>query len=177
MRFLFLALILVAGIGAAACGGDDDNATSTPTTAHSATATATTAATATIGGSPAGDSPFVVSVHLQDYAVVPSPKSGSAGDYEFQISNSGPSTHQFVAVKTDTLAKDLPTNSDGSVSEDDPSLTPIDKVEAIPKNGTGQFDASLEPGHYAFFCNIVEQGGGGAIAHYVQGMRTDFTVQ
>lgn len=171
MRFLMILSVAIAVVLFAACGGDD-NKTSTPTAAGSATV----AATATVDGSIAPAAPFVVSVRLKDYEIVPNPDSGPAGtsNYEFQISNTGPSAHEFVVAKTDLAADKLPTDSDGAVVEGDVEL--IGEVEAIEAGGAQKLTASLAAGHYVFFCNIVEQGGGRAIAHYTQGMHKDFTV-
>ena len=164
----------------AACGDDNDDG-GRQFDAAPASATVTVkptpgGPTATLGGSPAGESPFVVKVRLKDYEIVPNPDAGPAGDYEFQISNTGPSVHEFVVVKTDLAADNLPTDSDGAVVEGG-ALQAIGEVEDVLVGTPQTFTASLDAGHYVFFCNIVEQGGGGAIAHYVQGMRRDFTVQ
>lgn len=178
MRFLIILLVAAGAAFFAACG-DDDNKTATPTAAGSATETTAASATLfTVGGSPAGPAPFVVSVRLKDYEIVPNPDSGPAGssEYEFQISNTGPSVHEFVVVKTDLAADDLPTDSDGAVEEGG-DLEAIGEVEDIAADGQETFTASLDPGHYVLFCNIVEEGGGGTIAHYTQGMHRDFTVQ
>ncbi len=129
MRYLLLILVASAAVTLAACGGDD-NATSSPTRAQTATATATE----TASPSP-GVEPTVVNVRLQDYSIVPNPTSGPAGDFQFDITNAGPSVHEFVLVKTDLQANALPTNSDGSVNEGDPALTP-DRQD--PKRPAGQ---------------------------------------
>jgi hypothetical protein len=115
-------------------------------------------------------------VRLKDYEVIPVPDSGPTGPSEFQISNTGPSTHEFVVVKTDLAADKLPTDSDGAVLEGG-DLEAIGEVEDVLVGTPQKLTATLDAGHYVFFCNIVEQGGGGAIAHYTQGMRRDFTVE
>jgi len=160
MRFLIILSLAFAAVLLAACG-DDDDTTSTPTAARTSTAAGT---------------PIVVDVGLKDYEVIPSPDSGAAGDYEFQVSNTGPSVHEFVVVKTDLAADDLPTDADGAVEEGG-ALEAIGEIEDIAVNSPQTFTASLDAGHYVLFCNIVEEAGGGKVAHYVQGMRTEFAVE
>lgn len=161
MRFFIILSFAFTAVLLAACGDDDDN-TSTPTAARTSTAAGT---------------PIVVDVGLNDYEVVPDPDSGpAAGDYEFQVTNTGPSVHEFVVVKTDLAADNLPTDSEGAVVEGG-ALEAIGEIEDIAVGSPQTFTASLDAGHYVLFCNIVEQGGGGAVAHYVQGMHKDFTVQ
>lgn len=160
MRFLIILSLAVAGVMLAACG-DDDTTTSTPATA------ATTAAAGT---------PIVIDVELKDYEVIPDPDSGAGGDYEFEITNTGPSVHEFVVVKTDLAADALPTGADGSVEEGG-ALTAIGEIEDIAVDSSQTFTASLDAGHYVLFCNIVEEGADGTIVHYTQGMHIDFTVE
>lgn len=160
MRFLMTLSVAMGAAVFAACG-DDDNTTSTPTAARIST---------TAG------MPFIVKVGLKDYELVPNPDSGSSGDYEFQVSNNGPSVHEFVIVKTELAADKLPTDSEGAVVEGG-ALEAIGEIEDIAVGGPQTFTASLEAGQYVLFCNIVEQGGAGTIAHYTQGMHTDFSVQ
>jgi len=187
MRFL---IILSAALGAvlfAACG-DDAATTATPTAGPSGAATATIAPTPTpaptlftVGGSVAPAGPFVVLVQLKDYEVVPNPDAAPSGDFEFQISNAGPSVHELHLVKTDLAADELPTDSNGAVDEEAREELHHDHhlghVMDVAAGGQASFTASLDAGHYVLFCNIVEQAGGGTIAHYTQGMRKDFTVE
>lgn len=169
MRLLIILLVGVGGMLVGACGGDDDN-TSTPTAVPSVTEKPTP------GAGPASGLPFVVVVRLKDYEVIPNPDAAPTGPYEFQISNTGPSTHEFVVVKTNLAADQLPTDADGAVAEGG-ELEAIGEVEDVEVGTPQKLTSTLEAGHYVFFCNIVEQGGGGTIAHYTQGMRQDFTVQ
>lgn len=162
MRFLILVLLAIAPLALVACGDDDDAATSTPTRAG-ATGTAT------------GDAGTIVAVELLDFSVLADPASGPDGDIEFQVSNTGPSVHEFVLVKTDDDADSLPTEADGSVSEGD--LDVIQEVEDLAVGATQTLQATLDSGHYALFCNIVDDSGAEPIVHYKQGMHTDFTVE
>ena len=142
----------------AACGDDDDGASTATPTAASTDAT-------------------TLNVELKDFEIITDPASGPPGDFDFQITNSGPSVHEFVVAKTDLAAANLPTLNDGSVDEESSQLEAVDEAEDVAANGTARFTASLESGHYVFFCNIVEGEGTAAIVHYTDGMRGDFTVE
>ncbi|MEP7041025.1 MAG: sulfocyanin-like copper-binding protein [Chloroflexota bacterium] len=102
---------------------------------------------------------------LTEYAITLSATSASAGIVEFDVTNAGTIIHEFVILKTDTLAKDLPLSGD-SVDED--ALDAIGEVAETDPSGTGTFTATLAAGHYAIICNIP--------GHVMQGMVTDFTV-
>lgn len=186
MRFLVLAFAFAAlSVAAVACGGSNSNATTTPTTAASTSATPTTAAsaaaTATAAGATATVAPSAeagtVDVKLQDYSITANQESVPAGTYKFAVTNNGPSVHEFVLVKTDLDAANLPTLENGSVNESSSQLQAIDSVKNVAVNGNGGFTTDLAPGHYVFFCNIVENSGGTTIVHYAFGMRGNFTVQ
>jgi uncharacterized cupredoxin-like copper-binding protein len=176
MRIVIVLSLALAAALLAACGGDDD-ATSTPGVP---TATRTPSAShGAVTATGAGGESFIVSVGLKDYEIVPNPGSGPAGEFEFQISNTGPSVHELHLVKTDLAADELPTDSDGAVDESDEFAHDdhLGHVEDLAAGSQETFEASLDPGHYVLYCNIVEQAGGGVVAHYTQGMRQDFTVE
>ena len=129
------------------------------------TLTVTGAAAAPTG--PSGPTTSVDVVE-KDFAIAPSAASGPAGNYTFNITNQGPTAHEFVIIKTDVKADQLPVQGD-EVNEDDPKLQRIDEVEDLQQGGTSSFTVNLEAGHYAFICNIA--------AHYGQGMHVDFEVK
>ena len=130
--FLFGSL---AALALAACSSG--TATSSPTSAAA-------------GGSPAAGQ--TVDVTLQEWAVVPSSASVAAGDVTFAVSNTGPEDiHEFVVLKTDLDAGDLPVGESQDLS------------------------VSLDAGHYVLLCNIYSEAE--QEAHYTQGMRTNFTVE
>ena len=102
---------------------------------------------------------------LTEYAITLSADSAPAGTVIFNVSNAGTIVHEFVILKTDVQAADLPLNGD-SVDED--AYDAIGEVAETEAGGDGTFTATLEPGHYAIICNIP--------GHVAQGMVTDFTV-
>ncbi|HEX5368273.1 MAG TPA: hypothetical protein VFY10_02560, partial [Dehalococcoidia bacterium] len=76
-------------------------------------------------------------------------------------------THEFVIIKTDVPAGQLPVEN-SEVNEEDPRLQHIDEVEDLEQGSKTSFSVNLPAGHYAFICNIA--------GHYQLGMHADFTV-
>ena len=152
--------LLVVSLAGAACGSDDDNG-GTATGGTGATNPATTSASAAGGGSS-------VDVTEKDFAIAVSPASAQPGDITFNISNEGPSKHEFVIFETDLAPDALPTNDDGTVDEEGHGIEHIDEVEDIASGSDATLDVDLEPGSYVFICNLP--------GHYQAGMHTAFTV-
>ena len=118
----------------------------------------------------------MVGVTLQEWAVVPETTTIPAGSVTFDISNTGPEDeHEFVVVRTDTPAGDLPTADTGAVDEEASGLEVVDEVEELPAGGTESLTVNLEAGHYVLLCNIYSAEENEA--HYQMGMRTDITVE
>jgi uncharacterized cupredoxin-like copper-binding protein len=144
-----------------------------------ALASLTFAACASPGSSPTASSAAagnVVAVTLQEFAVLPSPSSASAGEITFQVSNDGPEDiHEFVILKTDLDPAELPTDEHGAVSEDGEGIEVIDEIEDIPVGETQEVTVTLEAGNYVLLCNIYDEDEDEA--HYVMGMRVAFPVQ
>ena len=135
---------------------------------------ATTAPSVAITFSPGGAG-ATVDVTLQEFAVVTSAASATAGDVTFNLTNSGPDdTHEFVIVKTDLDAGALPTDANGAVDEAGEGMEVIDEVEDLAVGATAELTATLAAGKYVLICNIWDETEGEA--HYAKGMRTAFTV-
>ena len=118
----------------------------------------------------------VVAVTLQEWAVLPSPSSASAGEITFQVTNDGPEDiHEFVILKTDLDAAELPTDEHGAVSEDGEGIEVIDEIEDIPVGETQEVTVTLEAGNYVLLCNIYDEDEDEA--HYAMGMTVAFPVQ
>ena len=118
-----------------------------------------------------------IGVELQEFAVVPDENSAEAGEVTFELENTGEETHEFVVIKTDLGATELPTAEDGSVDEEGSGMEVIDEVEDIPAGESEELTLDLDAGSYALICNIVEEEEGEPEAHYAEGMRADFTVE
>jgi uncharacterized cupredoxin-like copper-binding protein len=113
--------------------------------------------------SPPAPSPSgpVFNVRIKDFKVLPSSDSAPAGLVTLNVSNSGPTTHEFVIVRTDLPDDGLPIGADG-LRVDEDGLEPVDEIEGIEDGTSGQVTVRLEPGRYVFFCNFE--------GHYLAGM-------
>jgi len=116
--------------------------------------------------SSAGDSDTGgISATEKDFAIDLASSSAPAGSVTFNISNEGPSTHEFVIVKSDDAPDALPVK-DNEVEED--KLDVVDEAEDIAPSTTGTLTTDLEAGSYVIICNVT--------GHYEAGMHTAFTV-
>lgn len=108
-----------------------------------------------------GPSGPVFDVRIKDFKVLPSSDSAPAGLVTLNVSNSGPTTHEFVIVRTDLPDDGLPIGVDG-LSVDEDGLEAVDEIEGIEDGTSGQVTVRLERGRYVFFCNFE--------GHYLAGM-------
>ena len=92
------------------------------------------------------------------------------------ITNNTRCAHELVVVRTDLPADGLPTNEDGSFDEDGEGVEVVGELEEIEPGTSGTLTVDLEPGHYVFLCNVVQDEGGEPFSHYQQGMRVDVEV-
>lgn len=141
---------------ATSCSNSDDSSTASGSTSTSATASASASDT--------GEGTAVAAT-VQDFEITVDPTTASAGEVNFTIANDGPSTHEFVVVKTDVAPDALPT-ADGEVTED--GLDVAGEAEDIAPSTTATLSLDLDAGSYVIMCNIT--------GHYQQGMNTGFTV-
>jgi hypothetical protein len=147
-----------------ACGGDDG--------ADGGSSPALTSAAET---SASGEES--VAVTLQEFAVGLDPASAEAGPVTFDVTNIGPDdVHEFVVIATELAATDLPTDADGAVDEEGEGIEVVDEIEDIPVDGNETLTVDLAAGSYVLICNIVEDEDGEVVAHYANGMRTEFAV-
>ena len=115
--------------------------------------------------SSAGGSDGDISATEKDFSIDLGASSAPAGSVTFNISNEGPSTHEFVIIKTDDAPDTLPVK-DNEVQED--GLNVVDEQEDIAPSTTGVLQTNLGAGSYVIICNLP--------AHYESGMHTAFTV-
>ena len=100
----------------------------------------------------------------QDAAVVP------AGTVRFRIRNQGPTSHEFVVVRTDRAPDELPLQRDGlTVDEEGPGVELVDEAEALDIDDRQTLVLDLAPGQYVMYCNLE--------GHYLGGMREALTVR
>jgi hypothetical protein len=149
-----LLTVLVAGLALVACGEEE------PTQAPTTTARTT------------------VGVTLQEFSVIPAPKSAPAGQVTFEAKNTGPKDpHELVVIKTGLAPDALPTTSEGKVDEQGAGIEVIGEIEEFKVGETRSKAFDLTAGSYALICNVVEEEEGKTEAHYQLGMRTGFTVE
>jgi hypothetical protein len=116
-------------------------------------------------------------VTLQEFSVIPAPKSAPAGQVTFDAKNTGPKDpHELVVIKTDLAPDALPTTSEGKVDENGAGIEVIGEIEEFKVGETQSKAFDLTAGSYVLICNVVEEEEGKTEAHYKLGMRTDFTV-
>jgi hypothetical protein len=121
-----------------------------------------------------------VAAKLYEFGVKRNPKFVAAGKVTFTAKNIGTMKHELVVVRVDPGVP-LPTKADGSVDEE--AILEADKMGEVgnlkPKK-SGKLTATLAPGDYVLFCNIVDTHMGGTTdgmtyVHYAKGMHATFT--
>jgi uncharacterized cupredoxin-like copper-binding protein len=122
-----------------------------------------------------GDDEATVEVTLQEFAVIPSESSVSAGSVTFEATNEGPEDdHELVVIRTDLAPDALPTSENGSVDEAGEGIEVLDEIEEFPPGETESLTLDLEAGSYVLICNIFDESE--QEAHYAEGMRVAFSV-
>ena len=117
-----------------------------------------------------------VQVTLQEFAVAADPSTVEAGEVTFEATNEGPDdVHEFVVLQTDLGPTELPTDENGAVDETGEGIELIGEIEDIPVGETQSVTLDLEAGNYVLICNIWDEEE--QEAHYLEGMRTSFTVE
>ena len=116
---------------------------------------------AACGPTAPGASGSVFDVTIKDFKVRPSSPAAPAGMVTLSVSNLGPTTHEFVVVRTNLPDGELPIGADG-LSVDEDRLDDVDEIEGIEDGTSEQVTVRLEPGRYVFFCNFE--------GHYLAGM-------
>ena len=94
-----------------------------------------------------------------------------AGSVTFTVRDAGTTTHEFVVLRTDTPAGDIPVGSfegeSGRIDEDNDG-TNVGETGDMAAGANKTLTIDLTAGHYVFLCNLP--------AHYGLGMHFDFTV-
>ena len=112
-----------------------------------------------------GDPGLVVT--LNDFRIETGKSTVSEGPLVVQVDNHAPATHEFVVVRTDLPAYQLPIGSDG-LSVDEEAVDVVDEISEIDIGTSRTLELNLAPGHYVFFCNLE--------GHYMAGMHEDLEV-
>lgn len=118
-----------------------------------------------------------VDVTVGNFFVRPAMNTALEGAVNFRVYNGGTETHEFVVVKTDLTAEQLPMNADGSFNEAGAGVEVIDEIESVAPGNTEQLSVNLDAGHYILLCNRVEtEANGEVVSHFQHGMHVDFNV-
>jgi uncharacterized cupredoxin-like copper-binding protein len=150
-RYLAVPAFLLLLVGAA-CSSNNDSS-------NGASSGSTGSSSATSGG---------VGATEKDFAITLDTTTAKAGSVTFDITNQGPSTHEFVVLKSDLPADQLPTTDEGTVDEKAEGLEDVDEVEDLAAGSSQTLTANLDPGNYVVICNLP--------GHYQQGMNAELTV-
>jgi len=113
------------------------------------------------GSVPAADSN--ISVTIRDFRIVPSVSTVGRGTVAFHVQDQGPSTHEFVVVRTSLPANGLPLRPDGlTVDEESSFIQDVGEISDLNIGDSSTLLLHLRPGRYVLFCNLE--------GHYLGGM-------
>jgi uncharacterized cupredoxin-like copper-binding protein len=111
-----------------------------------------------------------VDVRLEDFKVERDAAVVPAGTVSLRIRNEGPTTHEFIVVRTDRDAGKLPLQRDGlTVDEDARGVDLVDEVGGLDIDDRRTMVLRLAPGNYVMYCNLE--------GHYLGGMYAALTVR
>ncbi len=156
-------LCLAAAFALASCGGSDES-NGDQQSAESETAESAEGGSA----APAGAADSKVSAKLGEYFIKPDASSVDAGNIEFDVTNDGSIEHEFVVIKTDTPAADLPLADDGNVDEEAAGEVP-GEIGSVQPGATETVTLSLDAAKYVLICNLP--------GHYKAGQYAKFSVR
>ena len=106
-------------------------------------------------------------VTVKDFDVRPAVKEIPSGRITLDVWNEGPTTHEFVVVRSALPARDLPIGEDG-LSVDEDALDPLGEIEEVRDGAYEELTLDLAPGRYVLFCNLE--------GHYLSGMHASIEV-
>jgi hypothetical protein len=110
-----------------------------------------------------------VNVLLQDFKVRMDAAVVPAGTVSFRLLGQGPTTHEFIVVRTDRSPDKLPLQPDGlTVNEEALGVELVDEADGLDIDDRQTLDLRLAPGHYVMYCNLE--------GHYLGGMYAALTV-
>ena len=111
-----------------------------------------------------------VNVRLEDFKVRRDAAVVPAGAVSFRLLGQGPTTHEFIVVRTERPPDKLPLQRDGlTVNQDAPDLDHLDEASGLDIDDRRTLVLRLAPGHYVMYCNLE--------GHYLGGMYAALTVR
>jgi uncharacterized cupredoxin-like copper-binding protein len=108
-----------------------------------------------------------VTATLRDFRISASATTVRSGIVVFHVHNDAPVTHEFVLVRTDDPATNLPLGIDG-LSVDEDAVQSVGEISEVAAGEITTLSVHLTPGHYVVFCNLE--------GHYLGGMRAGIEV-
>jgi uncharacterized cupredoxin-like copper-binding protein len=108
-----------------------------------------------------------IDVKVKDFKIEPLLPSTVAGSVRLRVRNAGPSTHEFVVIRSALPADQLPIAADG-LSVDEDRVAPIGELDEVEAGATDVLTLTLMPGRYVLFCNLE--------GHYLIGMSASIEV-
>jgi uncharacterized cupredoxin-like copper-binding protein len=145
-----LVAVLAIALVAAACSSDDSD-----TSGSTSPSEGETGSTASVNAT------------VKDFAIALDATTAASGEVKFDITNDGPSEHEFVVLQTDLAPDALPVEN-GAANEEAEGIANAGEVEGLASGDTGTLTLTLDPGSYVIMCNLP--------GHYEKGMYTGFTV-
>ena len=167
-RIAAIATALTLVLALSSCGGSDDE-TSADTDQQATEQSAENEQNEEGEGGAevsASEADTTVSAELGEYYIKPDAKSVDAGNIQFDVTNDGSLEHEFVVIKTDTPAADLPL-VDGNVDEEAAGEVP-GEIGSVEPGANETVTLSLDAGKYALICNLP--------GHYKAGQYAEFQV-
>jgi uncharacterized cupredoxin-like copper-binding protein len=111
-----------------------------------------------------------VNLELEDFKIQEDAAVVPAGTVSFRILNQGPTTHEYIVVRTDRAPDKLPLQRDGlTVNEEAPGIDLLDEAEGLDIDDRQTLVLDLAAGHYVMYCNLE--------GHYLGGMHAALTVR
>ncbi len=124
-----------------------------------------------------GDDDNSLSVQLAEWSVTVDGEA-SAGDVSISAENVGAEPHEVVIVKglSPVELEDYLDETGFVVEADLPDGAFVGEIEEFDAGEEDDGTFNLPAGEYTFFCNIVEEEGGGWESHFLEGMYTSVTI-
>jgi uncharacterized cupredoxin-like copper-binding protein len=109
----------------------------------------------------------VLNVLVKDFKIEPLRPTIENGLVTLRVHNVGPATHEFVLIRSELPADELPIASDG-LSVDEDRVVPVGELTEVEAGASGSLTLPLTGGRYVFFCNLE--------GHYLTGMYASIEV-
>ena len=111
-----------------------------------------------------------VNVLLKDFEVLPDAAVVPAGTVSLRIRNQGPTSHEFIVVRTEIAPDKLTLQDDGlTVDEEADGIELLDEAGGLDIDDRQTLVLDLAAGNYVMYCNLE--------GHYLGGMHAELTAR